>query len=159
MSLYDTSKAATLCASEPASLTVTGAGMEIKAKVVECTNYANKLAAAMMMSVEQGKFKGCRWVLTGGVNRSEWMGAADLMCKITRRDKTTITDPKEMEEDGFIRRRVQHSPRCSSMQDGGSLPVDWCRAWYTYYNQGGGRQESSGCLCSFHTNNSSPAGS
>lgn len=60
MGLYNVSKAATLSASELASLKVTGVGVEVNAKVAECNNYTNNPAGAVLMSVEQGQVKGCR---------------------------------------------------------------------------------------------------
>ena len=66
MVLYDISKASTLTNQEVDRLKVMGIGMEVNAKIAECGGEPAGATAAILMSVEKGAIKGCKWLLTGG---------------------------------------------------------------------------------------------
>ena len=142
MVFYNISKASTLTHQELERLRVMGVGMAINAKLAECGGEAAEITACILMSVEQGKIKGCKWLLSGGlgevsvptlrlggergktvkldlkdltvfnfpgdedpregVNRSEWMPAASVVSKIITRDKRTLTDKKDIEDDELM---------------------------------------------------------
>ena len=66
MVLYDISKASTLTHQELERLRVMGVGMDINAKLAECGGETAGVTAAILMSVEKGTIKGCKWLLSGG---------------------------------------------------------------------------------------------
>ena len=67
MVFYNISKASTLTHQELERLRVMGVGMAINAKLAECGREAAEVTACILMSVEQGKIKGCKWLLSGGL--------------------------------------------------------------------------------------------
>ena len=66
MVLYDISKVFTLTCQELDRLRVMGVGTEINAKLAECGGETAGATAAILMSVENGTIKGCKWLLSGG---------------------------------------------------------------------------------------------
>ena len=142
MVFFNISKASMLTHQELERLKVMGVGMAVNAKLAECGREAAEVSACILMSIEQGKIKGCKWLLSGGlgevsvptlrlggergktvnldlkdltafnfpgdedpregVNRSEWMPAASVVSKILTRDKRTLVDKKDIEEDEFM---------------------------------------------------------
>ena len=67
MGLFDNTRADTLSNQELAGLKVAEVGLEVKAKKAECNSYATNPTAAVLMSLEKGKGKICRWALSGGL--------------------------------------------------------------------------------------------
>ena len=67
MVFYNISKASTLTQPELDRLKVMGVGMAVNAKLVECGREVSEVSACVLMAIERGKVKGCKWILSGNL--------------------------------------------------------------------------------------------
>ena len=67
MVFYNISKASTLTQQELDRLKVMGVGMAVNAKLAECGREASEVSACVLMAIERGKVKGCKWILSGNL--------------------------------------------------------------------------------------------
>ena len=67
MVFYNITKASTLTQPELDRLKVMGVGMAVNAKLVECGREVSEVSACVLMAIERGKVKGCKWILSGNL--------------------------------------------------------------------------------------------